>query len=414
MSQDDWNEPPVILLIDDEPEVLEALRTQLKDRFGAEFEIETSSTGAEAIDLVKGLIEDGVELRLVISDEIMPQMRGHKVLAELHEMVPQAKTILLTGQADTHAVAEAVNHADLFHFISKPWESIDLLLTVKRAAESYEEEQLKIARLRMFHRFVPADFLSVLNVEDPIDTRVGMGTTQDMAVMFTDIRGFSTLSEGKDPDSIFATLNEIFGIIVPAVVDNGGVIDKFVGDGVMALFTIADHAVTAGIRIVQETRVAHTRLGPIEVGVGINWGELFMGTVGTEDRIQTTVVGDVVNVAARLEECTKHMQTPVIISAAIAEQSEAATRFLGRHPVRGRREATRIYELLDLCDDVSRRAVEANSEQFSAIADQIGIEPAVDSCVKLELYVEQNPLDRVAARILFIMKNFGIYAAQGR
>jgi hypothetical protein len=108
------------------------------------------------------------------------------------------------------------------------------------------------------------------------------------------------------------------------------------------------------------------------------------------------------------------MQTPVIISAAIAEQSEAATRFLGRHPVRGRREATRIYELLDLCDDVSRRAVEANSEQFSAIADQIGIEPAVDTCAKLELYVEQNPLDRVAARILFIMKNFGIYAAQGR
>ena len=82
--------------------------------------------------------------------------------------------------------------------------------------------------------------------------------------------------------------------------------------------------------------------------------------------------------------------------------------------MRGRREATGIYELLDLYDDATREAVEANRDQFAAIADQIGIESAVDSCEKLEHYVDENPLDRVAARILFIMQNFGIYAAQGR
>jgi response regulator RpfG family c-di-GMP phosphodiesterase len=112
MSTGSWTDPPVILLIDDEPEVLEALSTQIKERFGSDYDIETSSTGEEAIGLVKELSEDGVELSLVISDEIMPQMRGHQVLAVLHEMAPQAKTILLTGQADTHAGTIAVETSE--------------------------------------------------------------------------------------------------------------------------------------------------------------------------------------------------------------------------------------------------------------------------------------------------------------
>ena len=412
MSGDAWTEPPVILLIDDEPEVLEALRTQLKDRFGSEYEIETSSTGPEAIALVRDLVEEGVELSLVISDEIMPQMRGHKVLAALHEIAPQAKTILLTGQADTHAVAEAVNHANLFHFISKPWDSIDLLLTVKRAAESYTEESLKVARLKMFHRFVPQDFLSVLKVDDPIDTRVGMGTTQDMAVLFTDIRGFSTLSETQDPDAIFASLNDIFGTIVPAVAENSGVVDKFVGDGVMALFTSAEHAIRAGVRIVQDTQKLETPMGQISVGVGINWGELFLGTVGTADRIQTTVVGDVVNVAARLEECTKHLKAPIIVSDTIAQNSQTPTRFLGRHPIRGRREPEGIHEVLDLYGPEQRRAIEASADRFAEITSRIGRVPVQDVCPDLQRYVADHPQDLVASQMLFIMENFGIYNAR--
>jgi len=414
MSAEAWSNPPVILLIDDEPEVLEALRTQLKDRFGDEYEIETSSNGPEAIRLVEDLIDEGVDLSLVISDEIMPQMRGHKVLATLHEMAPQAKTILLTGQADTHAVAEAVNHANLFHFISKPWDRIELLLTVKRAAESFAEEALQVARLRMFHRFVPADFLSVLKVTDPIETRVGMGTTQDMAVLFSDIRNFSTISEAHGSDAIFATLNDIFGIIVPAVTDNGGVVDKFMGDGVMALFTSAEGAVQAGIRIVHETRTAQTQMGTIKVGVGINWGELILGTVGSHQRIQTTVVGDVVNVASRLEESTKHLATPIIISESIAMNTEARTRFLGRHPIRGRKEPEGLYEVLEVYSPDGLAVIEAGLDAFSEITKQVGTSESDVVCRKLENYVQEHPLDTVAKRMLFIMQNFGIYAASSR
>lgn len=413
MSTDTWKESPVILLIDDEHEVLEALRTQLRDRFGGEYEIETSSTGLEAIKLVKELIEDDVELTLVISDEIMPQMRGHKVLAELHKIAPRTKTILLTGQADTHAVAEAVNQANLFHFIPKPWDSIDLLLTVKRAMESYREEALKVARLRMFHRFVPADFLRVLRVEDPIDARAGMGIMQDMAVLFTDIRGFSSLAESRDPDAIFTSLNEIFGLIVPAVVDNGGVVDKFVGDGVMALFTHPDHAVSAALRIISEIGQAQTVVGKIEVGVGINWGELLLGTVGTDERIQTTVVGDVVNVAARLEECTKDLRTPVVISESTAQRTSAATRFLGRHPIRGRQQPEGIYELLELYEPADRQAIDSGLEEFARVTEMIGEHPVNEICPQLEAYLAQHPIDRVAARLLFMMQNFGIYRKQG-
>jgi adenylate cyclase len=412
MSAETTKDLPVILLIDDEPEVLEALRTQLKDRFGSEFEIETASTGAEAIALVEELLADGVELTLVISDEIMPQMRGHEVLAAVHELAPEAKTILLTGQADTHAVAKAVNQANLFHFIAKPWESIDLLLTVKRAAESYAEHALRVARLRMFHRFVPADFLSVLDVTDPIETRVGMGTNQEMAVMFTDIRGFSSVSENQNPDDIFTTLNDIFKTIVPAVIDNGGVVDKFVGDGVMALFTHPDHAVQAGIRIVQETRVLDTRLGRVGVGVGINWGEILLGTVGTEDRIQTTVVGDVVNVASRIEESTKHMRTPILISESIAINTKARLRHLGLHPIRGRRERVDMYQVLNVLEPEIEAAIEASRDEFEAITTQIGKTDVEEIIPLFHAYVEQHPADEVAVQILYIMRNFGIYATR--
>ena len=397
----EWVENPVILCVDDEASVLQAVRSQLKEHFKNRIDIEVASSGAEAIEIVEELIEDGIDLWVVLCDEIMPQQRGHEVLAAIHERSPRTRTVLLTGQTELEAVTESVNRANLFHFIAKPWEKMDLLMTVDRAIESLLAEQEQMRRTEVFHRFVPSDFLAVLGVEDPINAKVNLGMMQNMSVLFTDIRHFTTLSEAQSPETVFESLNNLFDVMVPIITANKGVVDKFIGDAVMALFESAEDATRAGIEIVQTVASTPTPMGTLRVGVGINSGELILGTVGNVDRIQTTVIGDVVNVAARIEAMTKQMQTPLLMSTASAEQVRRPTRFLGRFAVKGRQEPLGIHHCLDVCSESEQAAIAAGAEAFAALTDRPGLTLDPGNLPALEAYVEAHPGDTVA-RALFL------------
>ena len=103
---------PTIVCVDDEASVLSAVRTQLRDHLGSAYDIETATSGPEALELVDELLEDGIVVPVVISDEIMPEMRGHRLLAMLHQSLPDARKILMTGQAGLEAVVAAVNDAE--------------------------------------------------------------------------------------------------------------------------------------------------------------------------------------------------------------------------------------------------------------------------------------------------------------
>ncbi|EDN70626.1 two-component sensor histidine kinase [Beggiatoa sp. PS] len=132
---------PVILCIDDEKILLMGLRQQLKNQVGKEYRIEIAQSGEDALEIIEELQEDDIELPLVISDQIMPGIKGDQLLVQIHAILPKTLKILLTGQAEPDAVGNAINNANLYRYITKPWEPADLNLTVIEALRRYYQEQ---------------------------------------------------------------------------------------------------------------------------------------------------------------------------------------------------------------------------------------------------------------------------------
>ncbi|MEG4285323.1 response regulator [Microcoleus sp. A006_D1] len=132
---------PVIVCIDDEPDVLNSLKIELKKAIGDQCIIETAEGGADALELLADLQADEYEIALVLSDYIMPDIKGDELLKQIHERSPDTLTIMLTGQADLEALSNAIKYAKLYRYIPKPWQNEDLKLTVVEAVHSYLQDQ---------------------------------------------------------------------------------------------------------------------------------------------------------------------------------------------------------------------------------------------------------------------------------
>src|ERR687885_325655 len=640
---------PVIVCVDDEKTVLKSLKVELKKAIGNEYRIEIAEAGEDAVELVAELLEEGYEVPLIISDYIMPDMKGDELLKRIHQLSPKTLKIMLTGQADIEAVGRAIKYAKLYRYIAKPWQTEDLCLTVKEAVNSYFQDkklaqqnvqlqllnqeleqslqllsasdrkfraifnqtfqftgmlsvdgivleanqtaldfgglqledvagkplwecywwtispqtqtQLKSAlkeatlgkfiryevdilgagecvatidfsikpifdesgnveylivegrdisdvynelRLRKkaqeallkaeqkyrsifenaqegifqttldgqyksanqalaqiygydspqeliatlssiqhqlyvdsrrrgefitlmqqhgevsefesmvcrkdgkiiwisenartvydanriplyyqgfveditsrkqaeaerikftselfqlnqaFSRFVPRQFLQLLDKKSIVDVQLGDQVQQEMSVLFADIRNFTTLSESMTPQENFKFINAFLSRMESAIIENQGFIDKYIGDAIMALFAVqADDAVKAGIAMLKSlTEYNQQRLqsgyAPISIGIGINTGKLMLGTVGGKHRMDSTVISDDVNLASRLEGLTKKYGVSLLIShqtlARLHNPMEYSLRFVEQVKVKGKSKAVAIFEVLD-------------------------------------------------------------------
>ena len=128
---------PIIICVDDEKVILDSLRAQLRNYLKQDYEVEIALSGAEALELIDELVEDGEIPYLVISDMIMPQMKGDELLSIVREKCPETLSILLTGQADKDDIVKVINTAGLYRYISKPWDIEDLNITVREALIAY-------------------------------------------------------------------------------------------------------------------------------------------------------------------------------------------------------------------------------------------------------------------------------------
>src|SRR5919199_2995380 len=141
----------VIICVDDETTVLRSLKTELKEALGKDYLIEIAESGEYALELIEELLEDGYEIPLIISDYIMPDMKGDDLLKRVHLLSPKTLKVMLTGQADLEAVGNAIKYAKLYRYIAKPWQSEDLRLTVTEAIHRYLQDKklaLKTAKLQ--------------------------------------------------------------------------------------------------------------------------------------------------------------------------------------------------------------------------------------------------------------------------
>ena len=208
-----------------------------------------------------------------------------------------------------------------------------------------------------YSRFVPREFLNLLGIEDIRKVELGQQVERKMTVLFADIRNFTSLSESMSPQENFNFLNSYLIQMEPVIAAHGGFIDKYIGDGIMALFPDSpDAALHCGLAMLQRLagyNDGRQRAGyrPIKIGIGINTGIVILGTIGGAARMDGTVIGDAVNLAARLERLTKEYGVSILISEytlyCLDEPALWSIRFLDRTNVRGKQDTQSVYEVFN-------------------------------------------------------------------
>ncbi len=251
---------------------------------------------------------------------------------------------------------------------------------------------------KAFARFVPREFLAQLRSgragdHDLADVRLGEAVRRDMAVLFADLRAYTELSEGMSPEDNFAFVNEYLSRIGPVIRENGGFIDKYIGDAIMALFTGADDAIEAAEGLFARTtelNAIRAQRGepPLRIGVGLHYGSLMLGLVGEAERLDVTVISDVVNTASRLERLCKFFDARIVASdallAACRSSDRFSRRFLGHVGVQGRREPVPVYEMLGADPERLRRAKEVGRASFETAVHAVEAGEAATALSLLE------------------------------
>ena len=236
----------------------------------------------------------------------------------------------------------------------------EMIQEIRRYSTGLEETNLAYAR------FVPRQILEYLGQDSITAVKLGDQVQRQMTVLFADIRSFTSISESMSPRDNFDFINEYLRTIGPIIRKHNGFIDKYIGDAVMALFPDKpEDAVKAAVemhRALDEFNELGKELGrpEVKIGIGVHRGNLMLGTVGEEQRMDGTVISDAVNLTSRLEGLTKQFGAPIIVSEAVLDAMQGKrnfeSRYLGELAVKGKQRLVRIYEVLDGDElDIARR-----------------------------------------------------------
>lgn len=422
------NTQPRILIVDDEPVNLYFLEELLQ----SEGYVTLSATsGKEALALAKESPPN-----IILLDVMMPDMDGFEVCRRLREdkELMTIPIIFLTALDDDESRLKGLEMMG-DDYLTKPIKSNLLLAKIastlrlqqvrEQKLQSQLREQVKEQTRRnlstawrinqalteKFRLFVPEQFLQRIAPEGVESIQLGNVKEEEVSILFCDIRGFTTIAESQQAAETFRWLNAFFTQMNQAIASQGGFIDKFLGDALVAVFDRqkqhAQDALMAAVMMRQSLRDFNNNRAlfklsePVNIGIGIHAGKVAIGTLGTDSRMDSTVIGDVVNTASRLEELTKVYGCQVIASSSVLALAPEPERFcyrcLDRVIPRGKQEAVEIYELLGtndcILDEDKWRSLPIFNEGMQAWQRR-------DFSAALFYFqelVKQNPTDYVAA-----------------
>ncbi len=315
-----------------------------------------AADGPSALEVAQAQMPD-----LIILDVNMPGMSGFEVCAALKSdaLLSQIPVIMLTALADIENRVTGLGlGAD--DYLPKPFSPRELIARVnarlRRKAETDNLRKTQDLVRQTFERFVSPSVVERL-LMDPTQVKLG-GVLQEVTVLFADLEGFTSISERTEPEKLLSILNLYHSLIVSFIQKHVGTVDKFIGDGVMALYNTplpqADHALRA-IRTALDIRAALPVFYQqfedeyrMKINFGIHSGMAVVGNVGTQNLMNFTAVGDTVNVAARLQEMSANGQ--ILISDAVYRLCSAPLKLnpIGYQTVKGRMEPALVYEVLEL------------------------------------------------------------------
>jgi two-component system sensor histidine kinase ChiS len=241
-------------------------------------------------------------------------------------------------------------------------------------------KELKIEKLlEASKKFVPNDFLDLLNVKDISNLETGISVKTRLTVLFCDLRNFTSLSEKDSSGLIFEDLNEYFSYMQPIISMHNGFIDKYIGDAILALFYEESSAVYAAIemkkKLISLNHLRNSQNKPsLDFGIGIHSGQLTLGTVGNTERIDTTVIGDTVNTASRIENSTKILKHRILFTEEVKNHlndSNLLIRKLGLKRLKGKKETTMLYTVLNHFDQKNWDLIKLQNEYYNKGIDFI-------------------------------------------
>lgn len=316
---------------------------------------------------------------------------------------------LLNLQGEAGAIAKG----DLDHAIANTDRKDEIGQLAASFASMRDSVRRTITDLRQtnlsIERFVPHAFLAIVGKRSIVDVQLGDNSRRNMTVMFADIRSFTALSERMTPDENFAFINTYLERMGPVIRDNGGFIDKYIGDGIMALFERADDALHAGIGMLaalEEFNAGRREAGlaPIAIGIGINSGMLMMGTIGEKHRMDGTVISDAVNLSARVEDLTKIYGVRLLISQDTVDQlSDPRSwdiRPIDVVVVKGRTRPVTIYEVFERDPADLRDIKKRTRDLLQAGVEALARHDAIAARRHFERCLERVPGDVAASNLV--------------
>jgi adenylate cyclase len=343
-----------ILVADDELD----LEILIKQKFRQEireqkFFFVFAVNGNDALDKLQA----HPDVDIVLSDINMPVMDGLTLLSRLGESNPLIKAVIVSAYGDMQNIRTAMNRG-AFDFVTKPINFEDLSVTIQKTIDHVRQTRQTLQAIKennILKMYVDESVLNFMGTRE-YESSIMLNETVEASVAFIDICSFTAISESESPDLVVKLLNGYFDIIVKEILAQGGHIDKFIGDAIMAVFRgdyHLDRAIDACLAVrskIDECPVVSekTNYSP-KVSIGINSGEMISGNIGSAGlrRLDYTVIGDAVNIAQRLQSVAGPGQIIIQESAYELVKESFQCRKVGEVKLKNKSNPLIAYEVLE-------------------------------------------------------------------
>ncbi len=342
-----------ILVADDEVDlemlIKQKFRRQIREK---KYEFIFALNGNDA--LLK--LDQNPDISLVLSDINMPELDGLSLLTKLAEVSPLIKTVMVSAYGDMENIRTAMNRG-AFDFVCKPVNFDDLEVTIEKTLQHVFQVKKTLQAIKennILRMYVDETVLNFMNKQE-FESSLMANESVDATIVFIDICGFTAITENEPADKVVNLLNKYFDLMVKEIIAQGGYIDKFIGDAIMAVFKgdyHIDRAVEASLAVRKEIDGLSTELNnqySPKVSIGINCGEVISGNIGSASlkRLDYTVIGDVVNTAQRLQSVAEAGQIVFNEHVFMKIKESFNCRKIGEKSLKNKAAASVIYEVIN-------------------------------------------------------------------
>ena len=343
-----------ILVADDETDLEMLIKQKFRQKIREQqYEFVFAINGNDA--LMK--IAQHPDIDIVLSDINMPEMDGLTLLSRLGESSPLIKSVIVSAYGDMDNIRTAMNRG-AFDFITKPINFDDLSLTMEKTIRHVGQTRDTIRAIKennILKMYVDESVLKFMGSRE-FETSLMHNESVEATVVFLDICSFTAISESEPANTVVKLLNTYFDVMVKEIIAQGGHVDKFIGDAIMAVFRgnyHLDRAIDASLAVRTQIEKLPSTASNVDfkpkVSIGINSGDMISGNIGSANlrRLDYTVIGDAVNVAQRLQSVAREGQIIISEDTYQKVKESFSCKKIGDVSLKNKANAVAVYEVLD-------------------------------------------------------------------